>query len=215
MKIEKINKDNIKEFIGDMKLNNTNELELNINKIELYGVKKDDIFYLGFNNMSSVDTIAILYYNSKLTDELFYECISFLDRSLVVENHLLVEVYDKKYMKLFDEKYKCKGLCASYVLDGSKINNDAIYDNNTLLKEKILDIEMKSIKYYTSKSGVVCNLIKQNIQEEKVIIDLHSSFVNMDISYINFIIFPDSFEYFSSLGYECLSKIYVIRNDLF
>ena len=41
MKIEKLNKDNIKEFIKDMKLDNTDNLEYNVDKCEFYGIKKD------------------------------------------------------------------------------------------------------------------------------------------------------------------------------
>ena len=210
MKIEKLNKDNIKEFIRNMKLDNAENLELNINKSELYGVKKDDIFCLGFDSLTLVDTIAILHYSPKMSNDLFYECIDFLDRSLVVENHLIIEIYSEKYMKLLDEKHKCKDILVTLVL-----NKDNTYDDineNVKMKEKFIDIEMKSIKYNSSKDMVVCNLVKQNIQDENMIRDLHNYFNNLDIKVINFTIFNDSFDYFKSLGYECLSKSYVIRN---
>ena len=91
-----------------MKLDGTENLERNIDKNEFYGIKKDDNYLLGFDSVSFVDTIAILHYSSKLSTELFYECIEFLNKSLVVQNHLIIDVYDDKYMKLLDEKYKCE-----------------------------------------------------------------------------------------------------------
>ena len=214
MKIEKLNKDNIKEFIRDMKLSGATaeDLELSVSKKELYGIKKDDTFYLGFDSLTQIDTIAILYYSSKLTNELFYECVDFLNKSLVVENHLIIDVYDEKHMKLLDDKYKCKEVCAGFALDGNIINREDVSGSNVLMREKLIDIEMKSIKYYISKDMVICNLIKQNIQNEKIFFDLHNEFVNLNVKYVNFTIYPDSFDYFKTLGYECLSKSYVIRN---
>lgn len=214
MKIEKLSKDNIKEFIRDMKLDDTEDLELNVDKSELYGIKKDDTFCLGFSSLKQIDTISILYYVPKLSSELFYECIDFLDKSLVVDNHLIIDVYDEKYMKLLDDKYKCKEICVSLALDGSEVKKGTISDS-LLLKEKIIDVEMKSIKYYVSKNMIICNLVKQNIQDENIIFDLHEKFLNFDTNYVNFTIFTDSFDYFKTLGYECISKSYIIRNNLF
>ena len=213
MKIEKLSKDNIKEFIRDMKLDDTEDLELNVDKSELYGIKKDDTFCLGFSSLKQIDTISILYYGPKLSSELFYECIDFLDKSLVVDNHLIIDVYDEKYMKLLDDKYKCKEVCASLAIDGSIVKREDVSGSNVLLKEKFIDIEMKSIKYYASKDMIICNLVKQNIQDEKIILLLHTEFVNMNVHYVNFCVFPDSLEYFKNMGYICMSKCYVIRND--
>lgn len=213
MKIEKLNKDNIKEFIRDMKLNDDGKLELSVNKNEFYGVKKDDTFCLGFDSLTQVDTIAILNCSPKLTNDDFYECIDFLDKSLVVENHLIIDVYDDKYMKLLDDKYKCKELTVSLASDGSVVTREDISGNNILIKEKFAEIDMRSIKYYTSKDMIICNLVKQNIQDETVILGLHNEFMNLDIKYINFTVFPDSVDYFKTLGYKCMCKSYVIRND--
>lgn len=213
MKIEKLSKDNIKEFIRDMKFDNVDDLELDINKKELYGIKKDNVFCLGFNSLSQIDTIALLYYGVKLSNNDFYECIDFLNRSLVVENHLIIDVYDEKYMKLLEDKYKCKELIVSFALDGNVIDVKDISDDNVTIREKFVDIEMKSIKYYTSKNMIMCNLVKQNIQDENVISGLHNNFVKGNVNYVNFTIFPDSLDYFISLGYQCMCKSYVIRND--
>lgn len=211
MKIEKLNKDNIKEFIRDMKLNDADDLELSVDKSELYGVKKEDTFYLGFNTLAAIDTIAIMYCSSKLSNDLFYECIDFLNKSLVVENHLIIEVYDDKYMKLLDEEYKCKDICVSYALDGNVIKNENISSQHVTMKEKFVEIDMKSIKYYTSKDMIICNLVKQNIQDEANIEALHNEFVNHNVKYVNFTIYPDILDYFKSLNYTLISKSYVIR----
>lgn len=211
MKIEKLSKDNIKEFIRDIKLDEFNELEKNINKSEIYGIKKDDIFCLGFDSLSLVDTIAILYSNPKLSFEDFYECIDFLNKSLVVENHLIIEVYDKKYMDLLEDKYRCKDIRVNLTLDNTSVD---VNEKNTL-KEEFIDVEMKSIKYGFSKNMILCNLIKQNIQDEKLINELHDYFTNMNVNSVNFIIYPDNLDYFINLGYKCYSRSYVIRNDLF
>lgn len=215
MKIEKLNKDNIKDFIRDMKLTDTENLELNIDKNEFYGVKKEDTFYIGFDSLSSVDTIAILHYSPKLSNELFYECMEFLNKNLVAQSHLIIEIYDEKYMYLLDEKYKCKEAMVSLAIDGSTIEKENISSNNLLMKEKFADVDMKSIKYYTSKDMVICNLVKQNIQDENIIMGLHNEFINLNIKYINFTILADYMDYFNEIGYKCMSKSYVIRNDLF
>ena len=47
MKIEKLNKDNIKEFIRDIDI--ANDIELNISKSEYYAVKEEDIYLLAFD----------------------------------------------------------------------------------------------------------------------------------------------------------------------
>ena len=215
MKIEKLSRDNIKEFIRDMKLECTENLVRNVNKSEIYGVKKDDVFCLGFDSLSFIDTIAIINYNPKLSDEDFYECISFLEKSLVVENHLIIDVYNEKYMKLLDEKYRCKEVVMAFGLDTSVVTAENISSDGVLMKEDLIDVEMKSIKYFCTDNMVVCNLAKQNIQEDKVFEELHNKFTNMNISYVSFTVLPDSYLYFFELGYQCVSKSYVIRNDLF
>lgn len=208
MKIEKLNKDNIKEFVKDMKLEDAESLILNIDKSELFGIKKDDTFYLGFDSLSLVDTIAILYYNSKLTSELFYECIDFLNKILVVENHLIIEVNNAKYMSLLDEKYKCKEMLVKLEL----VKNSSKEEKSTL-REKFIDIEINSIKYSSSKNEVYCNFVKQNIFDEKLILDLHNYFSELDVNDITYNIYEDNYEYLKSFGYKCLSKSYVIRNN--
>ena len=209
MKIEKLNKDNIKEFIRDMKIEEANDLEHNINKSELYGIKKDDNFCLGFDSLTNIDTIAILHYSPKMSTELFYECIDFLERILVVENHLIIEVSNEKYIKLLDEKYKCKEM--NVVLELSK-NGEQHSIENINTKEKFVDIEMNSIKYNYSKGNIYCNFIKQNIFDEKLILDLHNYFTELNIDYITYCIDEENYEYLKTLNYKCLKKSYVIKN---
>ena len=209
MKIEKLNKENVKEFIRDMKLTNTENFELNIDKNEFYGVRNDDMFLLGFDSLSSVDTIAILHYNSKLSDEMFNECIDFLNRSLVVQNHLIVEVFDDKLAKLLGEKYRCKEV--DVLLELTRGSYGYTNDKSNV-KEKFIDIEMNSIKYNTYKGDIVCSFVKQNITDEKLILDLHNFFTSLDVNYISYTIYEDNYEYLESLGYKCICKKYVIKN---
>lgn len=209
MKIEKLNKDNVKEFIRDMKLTDTEDFERNIDKNEFYGVRNDDMFLIGFDSLSNVDTIAVLNYNPKLSNEMFSECIDFLNRSLVVQNHLIIEVFDEKYADVLDEKYRCKE--ADVLLE--LVKNSYNYTNDkSNVKEKFVDIEMNSIKYNTFKGDIVCNFVKQNITDEKLILDLHNFFTSLDVNYILYTIYEDSCEYLESLGYKCICKRYVIKN---
>lgn len=211
MKIEKLNKENVKEFIRDMKLTDTENFELNIDKNEFYGVKNDDMFLIGFDSLSLVDTIAILHYNPKLTDEMFNECIDFLNRSLVVQNHLIVEIFNDKYAKLLEKKYRCKEMDVLLELTDSSF--EYIRDKSNV-KEKFIDIEINSIKYNYLKGDVACNFVKQNIADEKLILDLHNFFTDLDVNYILYTIYEDSYEYLQSLGYKIVCKRYVIKNGI-
>ncbi len=205
MKIEKLSKENIESFINDMGLGLTDIDVYNIDKQEYYGIKDDDKFILGFDSLSFIDTISVIYFNDKLSDEKFYECIDFLNNSLVVTSHLIIEVFDEKYMTLLDKKYKCKEELVTYS-DGKNVKLE-----NISMKEKYADIEMNSIKYMGSKNIVSCNLVKQNIQDEKMINNLHEFFVNNDVNVISFIIYNDNFDFLKNLGYECISKSYIIK----
>ena len=205
MKIEKLSKDNIESFINDMLLGLEDIDVFNIDKHEYYGIKADDKFIVGFDSLSFVDTISIIYYNDKLSDEKFYECIDFLNNSLVVDSHLIIEVFDSRLMTLLDKKYKCKEVLVTY----GKGNDIDV--KNISMKEKYADIEMNSIKYMGTKDIVSCNLVKQNIQDEKMINNLHEYFVNNDVNVISFIIYDDNFEFMKSIGYDCVSKSYIIK----
>lgn len=205
MKIEKLSNDNIESFINDMLLGLEDIDVYNIDKYEYYGIKDDDKFIMGIDSLSFVDTISIIYYDKKMSDEKFYQCIDFLNNCLVVDSHLIIEVFDEKYMNLLEEKYRCKEMLVMYG-DGKEVNFA-----NSSMKEKYADIEMNSIKYMGAKDIVSCNLVKQNIQDEKMINNLHEYFINNDAKIISFIIFSDNFEFMHDLGYECVSKSYIIK----
>ena len=209
MKIEKLSKDNIKEFIRDMKLDNADDLELNIDKNEYYAVKNEDFFLIGFNSLSLIDTIAFLFYSPKLSNEMFYECIDFLNKSLVVQNHLVIEVFNYKYAKLMGDKYKCKemDIILEFVSGSYTYNNE-----KSNVKEKFVDIGVNSIKYNCFKGDVVCNFVKQNITDEKLIFDLHNFFAELDINNVLYTIYEDSYEYLKLLGYKWLCKRYIVKN---
>ena len=78
------------------------------------------------------------------------------------------------------------------------------------VKEKYADIDMRSIKYFCSKNDINCNLYSQNIQDEDVIKKLDDFFMECNTGNIFFCIIPDSYDYMMSLGYECVSKRYVV-----
>ena len=208
MKIEKLNKENIKEFIRDMKLDNIENLECNINKNEFYAIKKDDNYLIGFDSVSFIDTIAVLHFNSKLSNELFYECIEFLNKNIVVQSHLIIDVYDDKYMKLLGEKYKCKEV---KVVFGNIDHGYKICNENSNNKEKFIDIEMDSIKYNDVKGNVFCNFVKQNIFDEKLIFELHNFFISIENNCITYVIYEENYDFLKNLGYDCVSKSYVIK----
>lgn len=48
MKIEKLDKDNIKEYIRDMKITDVSGMEENVGKLNEFGIKKDDKFIFSF-----------------------------------------------------------------------------------------------------------------------------------------------------------------------
>lgn len=207
MKIEKLSKDNVRDFINDIDIDEGSDLINNVNKKEIYGVKDDDKFILGFDSLSFTDTISIIYYNEKITDEKFYECIDFLNNSLVVDNHLIIEVFDDKCMSLFDSKYRCKEILAMY----GKGNKDIDF-GNVNMKEDYADIGINSIKYVGNDEMVSCNLVKQNIQDEKMISDLHEYFVKKHVNIISFIVNNDIYDFIKDIGYKVVSKSYIIKD---
>ena len=98
MKIEKLNKDNIKEFIRD--IDTAEEIELNINNLEYYAVKDDDIYLLAFEMLSDEDKISIKYVNNKVKEDKFLDIINYLNNILVVRTHLIIDLYNDKYIQM-------------------------------------------------------------------------------------------------------------------
>ena len=200
MKIEKLDKDNIEEYIRDMKLVDTDNLRNNINKLNEFGIKKDDKFVFSF--IPYDDFIGVSFGNYKIDDILVKEIFSFLNNNLSFDGHLLVEVYNNKVIDIMDSLYRVKNI------NVNKIIKDG--DDNSLQKEKYADIDMRSIKYFDSKNNIFCNLYSQNIQDDDVIKKLDKFFIESNANSIDFSILPDSLEYMESLGYKCNSKLYII-----
>ena len=104
MKIEKLNKDNIKEFIRD--IDTAEEIELNINKLEYYAVKEDDIYLLAFEMLSDEDKISIKYVNNKVKEDKFFM------KEFILWG--LVE-YKKLSKDRFSEGYQFKDIYGSFI----------------------------------------------------------------------------------------------------
>ena len=205
MKIEKLNKDNIKEFIRDIDI--ANDIELNISKSEYYAVKEEDIYLLAFEMLSDDDRISIKYINNKVKEEKFLGIINYLNNILVVKTHLIIDLYVDKFMNVLDNKFKCKEVYVSLV-------KDDIIDNNSKYREELVEIDMYNIRYLFSRNEIICNLVKQNIQDERLILELNSKFITMDNSVISFIISDDMINLFTKeLGYDIIYKSYVIVKE--
>ena len=205
MKIEKLNKDNIKEFIRDIDI--ANDIELNISKSEYYAVKEEDIYLLAFEMLSDDDRISIRYINNKVKEEKFLDIINYLNNILVVKTHLIIDLYVDKFMNVLDNKFKCKEVYVSLV-------KDDIIDNNSKYREELVEIDMYNIRYLFSRNEIICNLVKQNIQDERLILELNSKFITMDNSVISFIISGDMIGLFTKeLGYDIIYKSYVIVKE--
>ncbi len=200
MKIEKLDKDNVEEYIRDMKLVDTDNLRNNINKLNEFGIKKDDKFVFSF--IPYDDFIGVSFGNYKIDDILVKEIFNFLNNNLSFDGHLLVEVYNDKVIDIMDSLYRVKNI------NVNKIIKDG--DDNSLQKEKYADIDMRSIKYFDSKNNIFCNLYSQNIQDDDVIKKLDKFFIENNANSIDFCILPDSLEYMESIGYKCNSKLYII-----
>lgn len=205
MKIEKLNKDNIKEFIRDIDI--AEDIELNISKLEYYAVKEEDIYLLAFEMLSDDDRISIRYINNKVKEEKFLGIINYLNNILVVKTHLIIDLYVDKFMNVLDNKFKCKEVYVSLVKDN-------IIDNNSKYREELVEIDMYNIRYLFSRNEIICNLVKQNIQDERLILELNSKFITMDNSVISFIISGDMIGLFTKeLGYDIIYKSYVIVKE--
>lgn len=200
MKIEKLNKENIDAFIRDLSLNETNDLEKDIDKVSYFGIKNDNTFIMGFDALSDEDKIAIIYVRNKIKENEVKDCISFLTKSLSFNNHLIIDVFDKKLISVLDSVYKVKEVGVS--LTG--------YIENNNLKEKLVDIEMKTIRYFAFKKMFYCNLVRQNIQDETTISMIDNYFKKQDFDNISFIIFEKNVEFFNELGYSIVYKSYIV-----
>ncbi len=200
MKIEKIDKDNIKEYVRDLCIDITYEDEKLVIS-NTFGVKQDDKFLFGFTSLIEEDLISITFGENKVDDVIVKGCIDFLNNSLSFNGHLAIQADDDNLIDIMDDLYRIKLIS---VFKGISINN--IIPS----KEKYADIDMRSIKYFYSKNDIVCNLYSQNIQDEEIIKRLDEFFNDGNYSSVEFIIVPDSFNFMKELGYKCKSKRYII-----
>ena len=192
MKIEKIDNDNIKEYIKDLGIDATYEDEKSIINVDTFGVREEDKFL-----------ISITFGKKKVDSDVVKRCINFLNNSLSFNGHLVVQTSDKKLMEIMDDLYRVKLIFVT-----KKVKN--CEEGKFTLKEKYADIDMRSIKYFCSKNDINCNLYSQNIQDEDIIKKLDEFFMECNTGNIFFCIIPDSYDYMMSLGYECVSKRYVV-----
>lgn len=200
MKIEKIDKDNIKEYVRDLCIDITYEDEKLVIS-NTFGVKQDDKFLFGFTSLIEEDLISITFGENKVDDVIVKGCIDFLNNSLSFNGHLAIQADYDNLIDIMDDLYRIKLIS---VFKGISINN--IIPS----KEKYADIDMRSIKYFYSKNDIVCNLYSQNIQDEEIIKRLDEFFNDGNYSSVEFIIVPDSFNFMKELGYKCKSKRYII-----
>lgn len=202
MKIEKLNKENIRDFLGDLNIEDA-YLENNVNRLEIFGIKEENTFYLAFEMVIDEDRIAIKYINSKLSSDKFYECINYLSKSLVVNSHLIINIYDKYYSDILGKKYRCKD---EYV----SLTGDII--DNINVKDQYAEIDMMNIKYYTSGNNCLCNLLRQNIQDVDIINRLEEFFKNKNYNNVVYVINDLLEPIFEDLGYKVVYKSYVIED---
>ena len=103
--------------------------------------------------------------------------------------------------------YKCKEIYVSLM-------KDDVTDSNSKYKEELAEIDMYNIRYLSSKNEIVCNLVKQNIQDERIILELNSKFITMNSSIISFIINDSMIELFTKeLGYDVVYESFVIVKE--
>lgn len=202
MKIEKLNKENIRDFLRDLNIDDP-YLENNVNRLEVFGIKEEDTFCMAFEMVYDDDRIAIKYINNNLSLDKFFDCIEYLNNNLVVNSHLIINIYDKYYGNIMAEKYRCKDISVS--------SNGNVIENNNL-KEEYAEIEMKNIRYYISSGGIICNLVRQNIQDVDIINRLNEIFKGKNVNNIVFIAYDILENILIDLGYKVIYKSYIIED---
>ena len=203
MKIEKLDRDNIKEYVRDLGMDITYNDEIDIIDTETFGVKEDDKFLFGFTSLDE-DLIGVIFGKKKISDDVLKMCVNFLNNSLSFSGHLVIQISDKKIMDIMDNLYRVKLMFVN-----KKMGDYDSCDGNG--KERFADIDMRSIKYYYKNNMIECNLYSQNIQDEDIISKLDEFFMGCGVNGVEFCILTDSYDYMKSLGYECISKRYVIE----
>ena len=149
----------------------------------------------------------MLYLGDQYQSDTLFININYLNNILVVKTHLIIDLYNDKYMNVLSNNYKCKEIYVSLMKDN-------VTDSNSKYKEELAEIDMYNIRYLSSKNEIVCNLVKQNIQDERIILELNSKFITMNSSIISFIINDGMIELFTKeLGYDVVYKSFVIVKE--
>ena len=105
MKIEKIDKDNIKEYVRDLCIDITYEDEKLVIS-NTFGVKQDDKFLFGFTSLIEEDLISITFGENKVDDVIVKVCIDFLNNSLSFNGHLAIQADDDNLIDIMDDLYR-------------------------------------------------------------------------------------------------------------
>ena len=69
MKIEKIDNDNIKEYIKDLGIDATYEDEKSIINVDTFGVREEDKFLFSFTSLPEEDLISITFGKKKVDSD--------------------------------------------------------------------------------------------------------------------------------------------------
>ena len=140
MKIEKIDNDNIKEYIKDLGIEISLEEEKSIINTNTFGVKEEDRFLFSFVTLSEDDLISITFGKNKVDSDIVKKCINFLNNNLSFNGHLTIQISDNKLIDIMDELYRIKMIFVS------KKNGEVV--SGSSFREKYAEIDMRSIKYF-------------------------------------------------------------------
>ena len=113
MKIEKIDNDNIKEYIKDLGIEISLEEEKSIINTNTFGVKEEDRFLFSFVTLSEDDLISITFGKNKVDSDIVKKCINFLNNNLSFNGHLTIQISDNKLIDIMDELYRIKMIFVS------------------------------------------------------------------------------------------------------
>ena len=161
------------DFISNNNLNNDNEILTNLKNIIIW------FFYCGFMNKKYTDyifqKIAKLQFYKKLTPELFYYCLSLVEK-----------VYGKDYDISFRQNLIAKNYIYFYNKDNSILKTNISKSNNIFIKDNCSIIIWFYIKGDEAKGGKICQITVEKEQSQNHItldfvlndnldIDIHAS----------------------------------------
>ena len=186
MKIEKLNENNIKKYINDMKL----DYKLNISR-GYFGIKKDDKFICGYD--FSTDWIDVSF-KKNVDQDTVKETLNFLKNEISPDKSLVVEVVKTRVINIMNKLFETKEATVS-----KRINN---IHGDFVMKEKVVVFKDLKIKYFDIDNNISCNLKEQNMENEEVINYLDKYFTSLKAKVINFIVASECLDYVKNLGYQ-------------